>query len=283
MARVLACIDGSIYSASTAGYAAWAAARLEASVLLLQVIGRREAGSEDRSGALAPGARRKVLEELAELDAQRARLIQQQARLDLQAAEAALREVGVADVKTLLRNGDLLDALADREGETDLFVLGKRGGAADFAKGHLGSNLERILRAAKKPVLIAAREFSAPPKRFVLAFDGRASALRAVEELSRSPLVQGMSGLVVHAGDPAGEGRRLIEAAASQLRAGGLEVETHAEAGETAAVIRRVIDEGGPDLLVMGAYGHSRLRTLMIGSTTTEMIRTNRAPVLVYR
>ncbi|MEM6742151.1 MAG: universal stress protein [Pseudomonadota bacterium] len=282
MARVLACIDGSIYSASTAGYAAWAAQGLEASVLLLQVIGRREAESENRSGALAPGARRKVLEELAELDAQRARLIQRQARLDLQAAEAALREVGVADVKTLLRNGDLLDALADREDETDLVVLGKRGAAADFAKGHLGSNLERILRAAKTPVLIAAREF-APPKRFVLAFDGRASALRAVEELSRSPLVQGMSGLVVHAGDPAGEGRRLIEAAASQLRAGGLEVETHAEAGETAAVIRRVIDEGGPDLLVMGAYGHSRLRTLMIGSTTTEMIRTNRAPVLVYR
>jgi len=33
----------------------------------------------------------------------------------------------------------------------------------------------------------------------------------------------------------------------------------------------------------MGAYGHSRLRTLMIGSTTAEMIRTQGVPVLVFR
>ncbi|MEM1315274.1 MAG: universal stress protein [Pseudomonadota bacterium] len=282
MAQVLACIDGSIYSASTAGYAAWAARQLEASVLLLQVIGRREAESENRSGALAPGARRKVLEELAELDAQRARLIQRQARLDLQAAEAALREVGVAEVRTLLRNGDLLDALADREDETDLVVLGKRGAAADFAKGHLGSNLERILRAATTPVLIAAREF-APPKRVVLAFDGRASAFKAVEELSRTPLVQGLPGLVVHAGEPGPEAARLIEAAASQLRAGGHEVETLVEPGAAPEVLSRAIAEEPGDLLVMGAYGHSRLRTLVIGSVTSEMIRTNRVPVLVYR
>lgn len=282
MARVLACIDGSIYSASTAGYAAWAARRLEASVEVLQVIGRREASSENRSGALGPGARRRVLEELAELDAQRARLIQQQARLDLQAAEAALREVGVGEVETLLRNGDLLEELAEREAHADLVVIGKRGSAADFAKLHLGSNLERILRAAARPVLIAARKFTAP-KRFVLAFDGRPSALKAAEELSRSPLVRDLTGLVVHAGEPSGEASRLIEAAASQLRAGGIEVETHVAAGPAAAVITEAVDEGGPDLLVMGAYGHSRLRTLVIGSTTSEMIRASLAPVLVYR
>lgn len=282
MTRILACIDGSIYSASTAGYAAWAAVRLEASVLLMQVIGRRETASENRSGALAPGARRKVLEELAELDSQRARLIQRQARLDLQAAEAALREVGVAEVSTLLRNGDLLEALADKEAETDLFVVGKRGAAADFAKGHLGSNLERMLRAAKKPVLIAAREF-APPKRFVLAFDGRASSFKAVEELSRSPLMQDLPGLVVHAGEPGPDAVRLIEAAASQLRAGGHEVETLVEPGAAPEVLSRAISADAGDLLVMGAYGHSRLRTLVIGSVTSEMIRTNRVPVLVYR
>jgi nucleotide-binding universal stress UspA family protein len=36
-------------------------------------------------------------------------------------------------------------------------------------------------------------------------------------------------------------------------------------------------------MLVMGAYGHSPLRTLIVGSTTTAMIRTVHVPVLLVR
>ena len=36
-------------------------------------------------------------------------------------------------------------------------------------------------------------------------------------------------------------------------------------------------------LLVMGAYGHSRIRSLVIGSTTTEMVRSCKVPVLLFR
>jgi nucleotide-binding universal stress UspA family protein len=36
-------------------------------------------------------------------------------------------------------------------------------------------------------------------------------------------------------------------------------------------------------MLVMGAYGHSPLRRLIVGSTTTDMIRTVHVPVLLVR
>ena len=36
-------------------------------------------------------------------------------------------------------------------------------------------------------------------------------------------------------------------------------------------------------LLVMGAYGHSRIREFIVGSTTTALIRTVATPVLVFR
>jgi nucleotide-binding universal stress UspA family protein len=36
-------------------------------------------------------------------------------------------------------------------------------------------------------------------------------------------------------------------------------------------------------MLVMGAYGHSRVRSLIIGSTTTEMVRSARVPLLLFR
>ena len=38
----------------------------------------------------------------------------------------------------------------------------------------------------------------------------------------------------------------------------------------------------GP-LLVMGAYGHSRVRELILGSTTVQVLRRTTCPVLLYR
>jgi nucleotide-binding universal stress UspA family protein len=33
----------------------------------------------------------------------------------------------------------------------------------------------------------------------------------------------------------------------------------------------------------MGAYGHSRIRNFIIGSTTTEMVRSVKIPVMLFR
>jgi nucleotide-binding universal stress UspA family protein len=35
--------------------------------------------------------------------------------------------------------------------------------------------------------------------------------------------------------------------------------------------------------MIMGAYGHSRMRQLFVGSTTTAMIRNSSVPLLLLR
>ncbi|TZG31610.1 universal stress protein, partial [Halomonas eurihalina] len=42
-------------------------------------------------------------------------------------------------------------------------------------------------------------------------------------------------------------------------------------------------EEQNIDLLVMGAYGHSRIRHLLVGSTTTVMLQRAEVPVLLLR
>ena len=37
------------------------------------------------------------------------------------------------------------------------------------------------------------------------------------------------------------------------------------------------------NLLLMGAYGHSRIRHLVIGSTTIQLLRSIQVPVLLFR
>ena len=282
MTHILACIDGSIYSHSVADHAAWAAARTGASVELLQVLGRREAAGGDLSGSLGADAQRHLLDELAALDSERARLLQRRARIVMDEARARILDAGVAEVTIALRNGDLLEEVAAREAGADLVVVGKRGEAADFARLHLGSNLERLVRAAHKPVLVAARAFR-PIERALIAFDGGPSAMRAVDHVSRSTAFSDVAITLATVGADEPATRKRLEDAAAQLGGGGLAVETHIVQGRPDTAIAALVESESIDLLVMGAYSHTRIRTLFIGSTTTEMVRSCLVPVLLFR
>lgn len=284
MTSLTALIDGSTYSESVCDHAAWAAQRLKASVQVVHVVGRRDTKSAtaNLSGSIGLGARTALLEELAELDAQKSKLIQKRGRLLLDEARERLRQDGVTDVSTSLRNGDVVDAVQDTEKDADLIVVGKRGEAADFAKLHLGSNLERVVRAAHKPVLVASRAFK-PVNRFLIAFDGGASALKAVDHVARSWLFAGLECHLLMAGADTPDARHKLDRAAGMLRAAGYTVHADIEPGAADAAIAKRVETGGIDLLVMGAYGHSRIRSLIIGSTTTEMIRSCLIPVMLFR
>jgi nucleotide-binding universal stress UspA family protein len=282
--RLLALVDGSDYAESVCHLAAWAAHRLNAPVEALHVLGRREApGTTDLSGALQLGARTAILTELAELDAQRAKLAHVRGHAILDGAKAILEADGAGPVTVRLGRGDLIEAVTAAEPGLRAIVIGKRGEAANFAVGHLGSNVERVVRAAKVPVLVAARAFR-PIERVVIAWDANPSVEAAIARMAASPVFARLELALVHAGAPDARAAAAMEAAAERLRAGGAgKVTTEIVAGEPEAVLERRVTESGADLLAMGAYGGSRIRHLIIGSTTTAMIRACKVPVLLFR
>ncbi len=284
MTTILAFIDGSAYSASVCDHAAWLAGRAAAAVELVHVLGRRERADEpaNLSGNIGLGARSALLEELAELDARTAQVAQKRGRLILDEARQRLADAGVAEIAVRLRNGDVVEAVHDVEGDADMIVIGKRGEAADFATLHLGSNLERVVRASVKPIFVASRAFR-PIERVLIAFDGGKSALKAVDHVSRNPAFSGLDIRLLTVGPQTTEAKRKLADAEAQLKGAGHAVTAEIVAGHPDAVIAERIGADGIDLLVMGAYGHSRIRSLIIGSTTSEMIRSCTIPVMLYR
>ncbi|MCF6369671.1 universal stress protein [Rhizobium halophilum] len=284
MTKVLALIDGSQYAQSVCDHVAWIGSRTDISVDLLHVIGRRDLSTEpvNLSGNIGLGARTALLEELSELDAQKAKVAHKRGRLLLDGAKDLLSAAGVAQIETKLRNGDLVDTVLDFEKQTDLIVIGKRGEGADFAKGHLGSNLERVVRSTRKAIVIASRAFK-PIQKVLIAFDGGSTALKAIDQVARNPILQGLPCKLVMAAADTAENRRKIEDASIILKAAGFPVETEVVQGEPEKVISEMIERDKFDLLVTGAYSHSRLRSLFLGSTTTEMIRSCKVPVAIIR
>ena len=285
MSKIVAMIDGSIYSQSVSDHTAWAAERLGiGEIELVHVLGRREGPSApaDLSGSFSAGMREELLKELADLDELNAKAAQKRGRLILEEAEVALKAKGIATIAPRLRHGDLLETLEAVETGADMVVIGKRGAAADFAKMHLGSNLERVVRSSHVPVLITSRAFK-PIKRFLIAFDGGRTALKAVDYVARTALFSGLECHLLTVGDRTAEIERNLDNAKALLKGGNIQVSADVIAGQPDRVIAKYVEDVGIDLLVMGAYSHSRLRHLFLGSTTTETIRNCLIPALIYR
>jgi nucleotide-binding universal stress UspA family protein len=284
MTNLMAFIDGSVYAKSVCDHAAWLTDRTGGGVELIHVLGRHGMSSEpeNMSGNIGLGARTALLEELAELDAKKAQLSQKRGRAILDDATQRLTDSGVSDVTTKLRLGDIVEVVEDLESQADMIVIGKRGGGADFNKLHLGSKLERVVRSSHRPVLVTSRAFK-PIHRFLIAFDGGPSVIKAVEAIAGNQIFADLECELLCVGEATPESTMQMDASARLLLDAGYQVKTKFESGQAETVITREVETDAYDLMIMGAFGHSRIRNLIIGSTTTEMIRSCKIPVLLFR
>lgn len=284
MARILTCTDGSVYAHSVYDISAWAAKRLDAEIHVLHMLDplHEDPLNADFSGSIGLGARTALMEELVTLEATRAKIAQKRGQAILVDAEERLRAAGVKRVSTEQRHERLSDSIERFERDADLVVLGKRGNHADFAAGHLGSNLERVIRSCQHPVLVASSAIW-PMKRFVLAYDGGPSSRKAVEYAASEPLLKEMECHLVCVGKKGTKHEEVLGEAEAKLVKAGYEVRSELLSGDPDEVIADTVKEDNSDLLVMGAYGHSRIRQMIVGSTTSAMIRKTKRPVLLFR
>lgn len=280
---VLACIDGSRYAAGVCDYAARAGLRLGVGVELLLALERQAIDEPiDRSGVMTADMADETLAEYARVNEARRRLDQERGRLVLDRAADRVRAAGVVAVQKRLVFGGVVDGLGEHESDARLIVMGRRGTAEGRATAHLGSNVERTVRASHRPILIVPPEHR-PLRRFVVAYDAGPSAERIVDTLVREPLLLDAECVLLTVGADEPRRRGQLAAVADRLRKVGYTVHERLTPGHAEEVILATAGEAGADLLVMGAHGHFRVRTLLVGSTTTALLRASTVPVLVIR
>jgi nucleotide-binding universal stress UspA family protein len=285
MPNILVCTDGSAYAPSIYDHAAWAAQRLGASIHVLHLIDphHETASSSDLTGAIGVDSQSALLEELVQLEATKAKLAHAKGRMVLNAArEHFAKGPDATAVVADLKHGSLADSIETYDREADLVVIGKRGENTSLDYKHLGSNLERVVRTCKHPVLVAARVFK-PIRRVLVAFDAGPSVNRAIDYIAAQPLLTGASIRLLSVGSGDARVSGGLTTAKAKLEAAGFEVKSDVLPGHPIEVIGKAVKEDGIDLLVMGAYGHMHIRHLLIGSTTATLLRTCTIPALLFR
>ncbi|WP_312679059.1 universal stress protein [Stutzerimonas nitrititolerans] len=282
MTQVMACIDGSTQAAAVCDCAVWASQRLGAPLSLLHVLDQqRYPLSGDFSGIIGLGSREFLLEELASLDEKRNKLALEEGRMMLDAARQRAVKAGV-EPTLRHRHGDLVESLRELEGDIRLLVIGKQGEDSGSEVQLIGSQLESVIRTMHRPILVTPADFKAPASA-MLAFDASATSRKGVEMLVASPLLKGTPIHLVTVSSDTHEARAALDAARDKLADAGFEVHVAILEGEVEARLRDYQAEHAIELLVMGAYGHSRIRQFFVGSTTTNMLRSATTPLLLLR
>lgn len=280
--KILACVDHSPYAEHVADHAAWAARRLQAPLEFLHVLERPTQTGTDHSGTIGIDAQQQLLEELSSEDEARSRAARERGRLLLDRLRQRALVAGVGSVDVRQRHGQLGETLAELQAETSLFVLGRRGESASVTQRALGRHVEHTLRALRRPVLTVTEGFR-EPRRVMIAYDGSAPTRRGVRLLAASPTLKGLPIHVVMSGPIRRDNQRQLDWARNQLEQAGHTVQPSLIPGDPERVIAEAVVAQSIDLLVMGAYSHSPLRSLIFGSKTTDLLRALRVPTLLLR
>lgn len=204
-------------------------------------------------------------------------------------AELLRTRLAAEDVRWAVDDGgvqmlSLAAQVAPRARFADLVVVG-----ASAGDGVAGDVLEAALFGARAPVLVVPPTGLGawPPERVVIAWDGGDEAMAAVR--AARGLLDSAQAVSVAAVDPGiwgVEGNEPGRALAQHLVRHGIKADVAVlpRGGQRVAeVLADHVRDTDAGLVVMGAYAHSRLRQLILGGTTRDMLNAAPVPVLMAR
>jgi nucleotide-binding universal stress UspA family protein len=214
-----------------------------------------------------------------------------QAGAALEAFERQCVQFGLASFERRQLNDDDLNGLILQSRYADLLVLGQPD--PDETRFTLDGDLPATVALnSARPLLVVPYAPSAPsaqtaalPGRVLIGWDGGAAATRAIT--AALPLLQRARAVTLAVINPDrawnGHGEEPGADMALFLARHGVKVEVAVRStrGDPGATLLTMASDLGAELLVLGAYGHSRFRELVLGGASATVLEAMTVPVLL--
>lgn len=184
--------------------------------------------------------------------------------------------------KTRQSTGIIPNIIAEEGKKVDIIIMAQRGEHAQWSSGLLGSTTESVVRKSLRPVLITPQEFH--PFTAVLApYDGSSESNKALKLACEFVFFLKLPLHVLVVSNNEEKGSEIAREAEEFVGPYQLDVKVKWIKGEAHEEILMYAEQQALDLIVMGAFGHSRVRELILGGTTAYIVRKAQIPVLLYR
>lgn len=275
---VLVGLDGSEHARAAARYAIWLGQKLDALVIglhVVDIVSIEGSFFHDISGSLGFEPYLDFSSKMREVLHERGHVILEEFRT--QAAGADIR------FDTRLTMGIVPNEIADQAKTSDLVVIGHRGVNEKFATGLLGSTAENVTRRSPKPVFVSTLHFKEIGNP-LLAYDGSQRAAGAMQSAAEFCTTLGLPLTVLTVNRDEEHGRKILAEAEAYLQPYQISLRFEfQQTGNAPERIANFLREHRHDLLFIGAYGHSRIIELVLGSTTEYVLRNASCPVFLHR
>jgi nucleotide-binding universal stress UspA family protein len=275
--RILVGIDTSEHSRTAQTYAFHLARRLGATLIgvhVVDIVSIEGSFFHDISGSLG-------LEPYLDFSTRMREVLNARGKTVLEDfAQAAKREAIAAE--TVLEMGVVPNQLCERAKATDLLMIGHRGVNERFSTGLLGSTTESLARKSPRPMLVSPIRFR-EITRALLAYDGSDRASRAMRAAADFASTLDIPLIVITVARDLKLGERTLNQARSYLEPYLIRAEFKLVPGHAHEGIIGSLKEFAADLLFIGAYGHSRIIEMVLGSNTEFVLRNAPCPVFLSR
>lgn len=207
----------------------------------------------------------------------------------LRAKEHFDRVAAVEDVPMtwLVNEGDIAGRICANARMNDLVIMG--GGSGEYLTA--SGLLDQVVLGVSRPLLLLPDDFlSAKPKydieRIVIGWNGSHEAARSIRDAL--PFLEKADAVMITTVTAADAEQREPEGIPQLLEylgAHGIDVQTEvissSDSASNGEALLAAAAARNADMLVMGAYGHSRWREIVLGGTTRHVLKHAQLPVLM--
>lgn len=280
MKRVIACIDSSPCINALAEAAAWIAKQTGRELVLLQVLDYYPASYHlgEISGVIGFESNAMLLKELAELEQKQSELALSYSNNLLDHISKLILETHGLPTTHIQEKGDFLEQSFNLLHEDDIVVIGRVGEKSAERNKPLGSNVENFIRGANCTVMTVGDSFK-PPTRFIFAYEYSPTCVKMMKRIAQSDLLRLLQCHLVYVGDHP----EILREPEQYLKDANLDVITEYRYGDVAENILEYQNEHGIQLIVLGAFSHSKIHQFFLGSIATTIFRNAKVPLLVAR
>lgn len=280
MNRVIACIDSSPCIDAVAEAAVWVAKQTQRELVLLQILDYYPASYHlgEISGVIGFESNAMLLKELAELEQKQSELaLDYSNNLLKHISELIEKQYGLTSTK-IQEKGDFLEQSFNILKENDVVIIGRVGERAAEKNKPIGSNVENFIRGANCTVITVGEHFE-PPKRFIFAYEYSPTCQKMLQRIAQSDLLKKLQCHLLYVGDHP----EMLAEPEKYLKDAGLDVIPIYRYGDIAQNILEYQREHDIQLIVLGAFSHSKIHQFFLGSITTTIFRNANVPLLVAK
>lgn len=276
--NILVALDGSEHARTALRYALWLAERFHAQLSGLHVIDVVSVEGpffQDISGALG-------FEPYFDVAGKVREALQERGQQLIEEFSVACHDRNLP-CESRCTTGIIANEICEQARIADLVVLGHRGMNEQFSTGLLGGTTESVARKSPRPVFVSPVQFQQIHQP-LLAYDGSPRSSAALHSAAEFCAVTDLPLTVLHVKPREGSSEeKVLDEARHYLGSYGIQPTFLSLSGYPYQQIVDCVKDRRFDLLFIGAYGHSRIIEMVLGSTTEYVLRNTPCPVFLSR